>query len=381
MQRSAWLVAWVAWVLCAWAGVLLFGNKNAGISGTNELADRFVTQLALETYRPGGIITSSSMEGWTGENSGFIDLSLKKELPGYSNTFYLFLLTVTNHGNQTATNFTVKDYIPYGWSFDMVLWWTILGNTATWKIDSLWAGESKQLRAWVKRKNALLVNKAQICDYEEAGEWQDYDSNPCNMKPLWSPKEDDESMVTILTGSTGASHLACVNQACVYVAGAGPNTCSNNYSCAITNSGNTTTGVVNTWNTNTGSTNTGNTNTGNTNTGGTNSWEMSDCGVMITNTWYSWNTGSRSGSGMWSGLLGNIVFQIVPSPLYPGYSYPSTCTITQSNPNYPAQWLVPYNATNGGAVYGLGLGYGNIKCSVITPTGQTMMCAPWYFSF
>lgn len=62
MQRSAWLVAWIAWVLCAWAGVLLFGNQNAGISGTNELADRFVTQLALETYRPGGIITSDSME-------------------------------------------------------------------------------------------------------------------------------------------------------------------------------------------------------------------------------------------------------------------------------------------------------------------------------
>ena len=35
-------------------GLILFGNQNAGISGTNELADRFLTQLAFETYVPGG---------------------------------------------------------------------------------------------------------------------------------------------------------------------------------------------------------------------------------------------------------------------------------------------------------------------------------------
>lgn len=79
----------------------------------------------------------------------------------------------------------------------------------------------------------MLVNKAEVCDYEEAGEWQDYDSNPCNMKALGEPREDDEGMVTILTGSTGASHLACVNQACVYVDGNGPNTCTNDSGCAI----------------------------------------------------------------------------------------------------------------------------------------------------
>ena len=92
----------------------------------------------------------------------------------------------------------------------------------------------------------MLINKAEVCDYEEAGEREDPNSNPCTMGPNGNPMQDDESMVTILTGATGASHLACVNQACVYVDGNGPNTCTNNSGCIIENTGNNNTGVVTT---------------------------------------------------------------------------------------------------------------------------------------
>ena len=356
MQRSAWLVAWVAWVLCAWAGVLLFGNKNAGISGTNELADRFVTQLALETYRPGGIITSDSMEGWTGEYTGNIDLSLTKELVSTNSLVFKYKITVRNEGSETATNFTVKDYKPSTAQFAYTYGGIISNNTVTWKVASLWVWASKVLYVEIKRGKGMLINKAEVCDYEEAGEREDPDSNPCTMGPNGNPVQDDESMVTILTGSTGASHLACVNQACVYVAGNGANTCSNNSGCIIEITGNNNTGVVN----NTGSAGSG----------------FSGCFLDI-DVWTS-STGIYLGSndfttGGWASVT------ILPNPLYAWFTYASACSVTNMATSY-TEYFQYYPQYWYGRSNTLQVGTYSVVCSILSPTGQIFACTPGYFS-
>lgn len=225
-----------------------------------------------------------------------------------------------------------------------------------WNVDSLSAGQSKQLRVSVKRKNALLVNKAEVCDYEEEGEPYDLDSDPCNMRPLGSPKQDDEDMVTILTGSTGASHLACVNQACVYVAGAGANTCNNNSGCIIANTGNNNTGVVNTGNTNTGSTNTGNNNTGVVNSGNTNTGInfTTGCKTMVYQTGRTYDSGN------------NIYGEVIPYPLPSGWSYLPVCTVT--NIFNPSQtWQLQVNIYGYMSWLWLWNGSYMVSCGIVSP--------------
>ena len=110
-----------------------------------------------------------------------------------------FQITVTNKGNTTATNFTVKDYLPSHVTFVSASnGWTHNNWTVTWNIPSLAPNQSMTLyvTGTVNALSCQAVNKAEVCDYEENWEPQDPDSNPCTMWPNWSPLEDDESQVS-----------------------------------------------------------------------------------------------------------------------------------------------------------------------------------------
>lgn len=68
----------------------------------------------------------------------------------------------------------------------------ISSNIVTRAVTSLAPGETKIFYIEIRRRNALLINKAEICNYEEAGEREDYDSDPCTMGPNGNPVQDDE---------------------------------------------------------------------------------------------------------------------------------------------------------------------------------------------
>ena len=69
------------------------------------------------------------------------------------------------------------------------------GNTITWNITSLAPGQTTTIT--IQAKIILAVwekNRTEVCDYEEAGELQDPDSDPCNMGPNGMPNEDCSSI-------------------------------------------------------------------------------------------------------------------------------------------------------------------------------------------
>ena len=114
----------------------------------------------------------------------FIDLSLRKELLGISRSgIYRYRVTVSNNGNASVFDFTVKDYVS---SNAIVLYANeqgiIQNNIITRSVGALQAGDSTTFVVELKKiTRGELVNKAEICDYEEAGQFSDPDSAPCTM--------------------------------------------------------------------------------------------------------------------------------------------------------------------------------------------------------
>lgn len=89
-----------------------------------------------------------------------------------------------NSGNATATNFTVKDYLPSSLQYvSSTPNGVALGNNQyQWSIASLAPGQSTTITIQAKIILALWdKNRTEVCAYEEAGELQDPDSDPCNM--------------------------------------------------------------------------------------------------------------------------------------------------------------------------------------------------------
>ena len=72
-----------------------------------------------------------------------------------------------------------------------------LGNNRyQWSIASLAPGATTTITIQAKIIQALWdKNKAEVCAYEEVGEPQDPDSDPCNMGPDGMPSEDDEDLI------------------------------------------------------------------------------------------------------------------------------------------------------------------------------------------
>ena len=89
----------------------------------------------------------------------------------------------------------MKDYLPAGYQFisttnggtnaNGVITWTIPGPLAPNQSMTLY------LTGRVVQEGSF-VNKTEVCNYEEAGEPQDADSNPCTMGPNGNPVQDDE---------------------------------------------------------------------------------------------------------------------------------------------------------------------------------------------
>jgi len=129
----------------------------------------------------------------------FIDLNIKKLFADTNSSTHVnfnsgdtisFKLIVGNSGNTTATNFTVKDYLPASLQFvsatpaQASITPNGMGNTITWNIASLAPGATTTITVNAKIVEALRdKNKTEVCDYEETGEPQDPDSAPCTMGP------------------------------------------------------------------------------------------------------------------------------------------------------------------------------------------------------
>lgn len=197
------IVPWALGVLGLFVGLSSLLEQHTGINP----ATTFITQsLRYESYddifdpslinaNPGWWFNSS-----VGNTNWFVDLSLRKELLGVSRSgIYRYRITVSNDGNASALDFTVKDYVS---SNAFVLYASDQGlvqnNTVTWSVDTLQAGESVTFVVELKKvARADVVNKAEVCDYEETGESQDPDSASCSMGWDWLPLEDDEAIVNV----------------------------------------------------------------------------------------------------------------------------------------------------------------------------------------
>ena len=121
-----------------------------------------------------------------------IDLEIDKQHMNGSQTcetfnsgaFVGFKIVVTNKGNTGARNFTVKDYLPSGYQFVSASNGGVNSNgTVTWTIPGpLEPNQSITLYLTGKvNQEGNFTNKTEVCNYEEAGEPQDADSNPCTM--------------------------------------------------------------------------------------------------------------------------------------------------------------------------------------------------------
>lgn len=111
-----------------------------------------------------------------------------------------FTIVVTNKGNAPATNFTVKDYIPAWFSFVSASnGWVHSNGVVTWTVAwPLNPNQSITLTLNLKaNKEGKFTNKTEICNYEESGESQDNDSDPCDMWPSGNPSDDDEDSLCI----------------------------------------------------------------------------------------------------------------------------------------------------------------------------------------
>lgn len=98
----------------------------------------------------------------------------------------------------------MKDYLPANFTFlSATNGGTHAGGTVTWAIPGpLAANQSITLYFTGKVTQAgNYSNKTEICNYEEAGEPQDADSNPCNMGPGGNPSEDDEDVLCYIVNN------------------------------------------------------------------------------------------------------------------------------------------------------------------------------------
>lgn len=187
--------SWVAGGVFAALGLTLWFAQifNSSVNVSNMA---FVTQSA----RSGDVLTWSS--GW----NYYIDLSLHKDLLNSNWVSYKYRLTIQNNGNVDATNFTVKDYLPQNSTFSSANNGGAYNNTnhtVSWFVTSLAVWQTQTMTVQVNRKNSwIMINKAEICAYEETGEPQDLDSNACTMGKNWDPIEDDEGAFRIGTGSS-----------------------------------------------------------------------------------------------------------------------------------------------------------------------------------
>ena len=169
-------------------------------------------------------------------------------------TFYFgdnigFKIIVTNKGNTTATNFTVKDYFPTSLQFVSASnGGTVNGHTITWNIASLAPNQSITLYFTGKIVSSeRSKNKAEVCDYEENWEPQDPDSDPCTMWPDGMPVEDDEDLVMRDVIDDPNDNPTCDSLTVTPIQWTAPLTV--NYNCTATNATSYTINLIQNWNT------------------------------------------------------------------------------------------------------------------------------------
>lgn len=159
----------------------------------------------------GNITSNACQKTVTTTSAPFIDLNIKKYFADNNSQTHVnfnsgdtiaFKLIVGNSGNTAATNFTVKDYLPASLQYISSTPNAVsntpngMGTTLTRNIASLAPGATTTITIQAKIVQALWdKNKTEVCDYEEQGEPQDPDSQPCNMGPGGMPSEDDEDMI------------------------------------------------------------------------------------------------------------------------------------------------------------------------------------------
>lgn len=178
--------------------------------GTNPVGTYTITNpgaYSIQCVVNGTITSPSCKKTVNAGSSPYIDLNIKKLFADtntathanfHSGDNISFKLIVGNSGTATATNFTVKDYLPSSLQYisSTPQAASVNGNTITWNITSLAPGQTTTIT--IQAKIILAVwekNRTEVCDYEEAGELQDPDSDPCNMGPNGMPNEDDEDMI------------------------------------------------------------------------------------------------------------------------------------------------------------------------------------------
>jgi len=158
--------------------ITTIGNSSVGSYTINTPGSYQIKCVVNNT------ITSNTCQ--TNINAGanpVIDLSIKKLFADTNSSSHVnfnsgdtisFKLIVANSGNSTATNFTVKDYLPASLQFvsstptQTSLTPNGMGNTVTWTIASLAPGATTTITVQAKIVQALWdKNKTEICDYEE----------------------------------------------------------------------------------------------------------------------------------------------------------------------------------------------------------------------
>ncbi|WP_109745330.1 DUF7507 domain-containing protein [Arcicella aurantiaca] len=122
------------------------------------------------------------------------DLSLKKTVSNATATIgseVAYTITVTNDGNDNATNVEVKDYLPKGISIVRNTDFSLSGDTMTLKIGRINAGDSKIYTYTAKiSSGGSMINKAEITKADQF----DPDSEHGNGT---GKGEDDEATATI----------------------------------------------------------------------------------------------------------------------------------------------------------------------------------------
>lgn len=178
--------------------------------GTNPVGTYTITNpgaYSVQCIVNGNITAPACQKTVNAGSTPYIDLNIKKLFADTNTATHVnfhsgdnisFKLIVGNSGTATATNFTVKDYLPSSLQYisSVPQAASVNGNTITWNIASLAPGQTTTITIQAKIIQALWdKNRTEVCDYEEAGELQDPDSDPCNMGPTGMPNEDDEDMI------------------------------------------------------------------------------------------------------------------------------------------------------------------------------------------
>jgi len=133
-----------------------------------------------------------------------VDLSLDKNISNSTpptGAYITYWITVTNTGNESATNVEVKDTIPSGLQLvnvsggDLI---SMTNNIATVKMNELKAGKSIQFQiiARIIALSGTIKNYAQITKSDQ----KDPDSTP-NNGVLKNEDDDDDAELTISTGT------------------------------------------------------------------------------------------------------------------------------------------------------------------------------------